>query len=54
MGDIVQAFQLAAVHKSGAIVAVDRLAWLNKQHVRAGLADVLQQLRCVATNALVM
>jgi len=40
MSDIVQAFQLAAVHKSGAIVAVDRLAWLNKQHVRAGLADV--------------
>ena len=40
MSDIVHAFQLSAVHKSGAIVAVDRLAWLNKQHVRAGLADV--------------
>ncbi len=38
MNDIVDSFDLSAVHKSGAIVSVDRLAWLNKQHLRAGLA----------------
>jgi glutamyl/glutaminyl-tRNA synthetase len=38
MNDIVDSFDLASVHKSGAIVSVDRLAWLNKQHLRAGLA----------------
>lgn len=37
MNDIVDLFDLSAVHKSGAIVSVDRLAWLNKQHLRAGL-----------------
>ncbi len=40
MSDIVNSFDLAAIHKSGAIVSVDRLAWLNKQHVRAGLSSI--------------
>jgi glutamyl/glutaminyl-tRNA synthetase len=40
MKDIVGAFDLASVHKSGAIVSIDRLAWINKQHVRAGLSSV--------------
>jgi glutamyl/glutaminyl-tRNA synthetase len=38
MNEIVELFDLASVHKSSAIVSVDRLAWLNRQHLRAGLA----------------
>jgi glutamyl/glutaminyl-tRNA synthetase len=40
MKDIVSSFNLSAIHKSSAIVSVDRLAWLNKQHIRAGLAPI--------------
>jgi glutamyl/glutaminyl-tRNA synthetase len=40
MKDIVNSFNLSAIHKSSAIVSVDRLAWLNKQHIRAGLAPI--------------
>jgi glutamyl/glutaminyl-tRNA synthetase len=40
MSDIVKSFDLAAIHKSGAIVSEDRLAWLNKQHLRAGLSPI--------------
>jgi len=38
MNDIAHSVDLASVHRSGAVVSVDRLAWLNKQHLRAGLA----------------
>ena len=40
MSDIVKSFDLSAIHKSGAIVSEDRLVWLNKQHLRAGLSPI--------------
>ena len=59
MNDIAHSVDLASVHKSGAIVSVDRLAWLNKQHLRAGLAlmesgDAVNSLLHANTERLLM